>query len=663
MPVPELEAPAREDRLEATDHRVPAAHRWRPVLVAGGGYLALSIIVWWNVWSSHPTSTTTCGCGDTSLFIWFIEWPAYALAHGLDPFYSSALFHPGGIDLLSNTSVVGIGVLLAPVTWLFGPVASLNLALTLAPVLSALAAFVLVRRWVAWTPAAFAAGLFYGFSPFVIVNLTNAYLMTGMAVIPPLLILGLDELFFRQRRPPVVVGILLGLLAAAQFFIGTEALIIMTITALLGTAVVVGAGACSGGLRRRQVRHAAVGLLTGAVTAVVLLAYPTWFALAGPGHLSGPVWPASQLGYYGTVLRDLVLPSHNTSDYVRLAQRVGGYQGPWLSPEYLGLGALAVAVGGLAVWRRDRRLWFFAVMTILSLLLAAGARKDVVLPWQWLSGLPLLENVIPDRFIVITYLCVAVMIGLVVDHVVGSVSRGAGARGKTVRRTMAPMTTAGSTIRTRGLGVAAGTAVALVALVPVATYLSTTVPVTTRPVDVPRWFTSTHEGPDRQVLLTFPVPYAGIESAMVWQAVDRMGFAMVGGGGPEGVVSRDGSERAGEVLLGEGTYVQFYSSTTYPPGSLTAMRRALRQWGVDTVVVPNQPGLPLYERVTSVPFVAALLTAVTGQAPVDRDGAWVWTDVHAGTTSARTGLDSLARCASDPALLQSEPVDRVRVGR
>src|SRR5664280_953243 len=113
--------------------------RWRSLVVASCTYLAASLLVWWNVWASHPTSTTVCGCGDSSLFTWFLAWPAYAISHGLDPLYSTAMGYPGGVNLLSNTSEVGIGVALAPVTWLFGPVATLNVALALAPVLSAVA--------------------------------------------------------------------------------------------------------------------------------------------------------------------------------------------------------------------------------------------------------------------------------------------------------------------------------------------------------------------------------------------------------------------------------------------------------------------------------------------------------------------------------------------
>ncbi|MGH9097652.1 MAG: hypothetical protein ACRDWB_09520, partial [Acidimicrobiales bacterium] len=184
----------------------PAGHRWRGLLAAGGSYLAVSVIVWWNVWFTHPTSTTTCGCGDSSLITWFLAWPAHAISHGLNPLYSTALFHPTGVNLPANTSQLAFGVLLAPVTWAFGPIATLNVALTLSPFLSALAMFVLLRRWVDWQPAAFFGGLFYGFSPLILVSLTDAHLMVGTLVVPPLIIACLDELLIRQRRPALRVG-------------------------------------------------------------------------------------------------------------------------------------------------------------------------------------------------------------------------------------------------------------------------------------------------------------------------------------------------------------------------------------------------------------------------------------------------------------------------
>ena len=84
----------------------------------------------------------------------------------------------------------------------------------------------------------------------------------------------------------------LGLLVTLQFFIGTEVMVIMAITAVIGIGVIVVFAALRHPAELRDgARHAAVGLLAAAATAGVLLAYPMWFALAGPAHLSGQVWP------------------------------------------------------------------------------------------------------------------------------------------------------------------------------------------------------------------------------------------------------------------------------------------------------------------------------------------------------------------------------------
>ena len=322
-------------------------HRVRTLLTATAAYLVLSLFLWWHVWTTHPTSTTTCGCGDSSLFTWFLAWPAYAISHGLNPLYSTALFHPSGVNLLSNTAEVGIGGVLAPVTWLFGPVATLNVALTLSPVLSALAMFVLLRRWVSWTPAAFIGGLAYGFSPFILIALTDAHLMLAMAPIPPLMVACLDEMVVRQRHRPLASGVLLGVLVFVQFFIGSEVLVLVVIAAAIGIALLILYGLVHRDALRSRIHHAVAAVVAAGITATVLLAYPVWFALAGPARLSGPIWGTSDISYGGNDLRDYLLPSTPSPAFTALDHHFGGYQAPTLSGQYFGIGLIAVLVIGV----------------------------------------------------------------------------------------------------------------------------------------------------------------------------------------------------------------------------------------------------------------------------------------------------------------------------
>jgi hypothetical protein len=597
----------------------------RALLLAGAGYLALAVVLWWHVWTGHPTSTTTCGCGDSSLFTWFIEWPAYAIAHGLNPFYSTATGYPGGVNLPGNTSVLAIGVVLAPVTWVFGPIASMNVALTLAPALSALSMFALVRRWVAWSPAAFFAGLLYGFSPFVLMSLTDAHLMLGMAVIPPLIVLCLDELLFRRKRSPVRTGLVLGLLVTVQFFIGSEILIIMAVVVVIGLVVVAVWAAWRHPADLRQgLHHTIVGLGAAAVTGGVLLAYPVWFALAGPAHLSGLVWPRFYPAYGGTVAKQFVLPAPALSTGFfgsAMSRVVGGSQGPVLSSEYFGFGAVVVVVGGLVAWRHDRRMWLLAVMAAISAVLSLGANRHVFLPWQLAAHLPQLENISSSRFVLFTYLCVAGLLGLIVDHC----------------HTAWP----GRPAWTAGL---VGTVVAAVAVVPVAVYLATALPFTTQPVLLPTWFrTVAPHLTGKPVLLVLPAPFAVSQSAMTWQAVNRMHYSMAGQGGPSGTILRAGREEPGQSALTNATFFFSFSQAITSPGAV-ATQRALHDWGVTMVVIPDQPNLPAYERIRSVPQAAALVSAATGQRPIHQADAWVWADVNRPSTWSPPSTSTINSC-------------------
>ncbi len=540
-------------RVQRTGGR--GRHGARDVLLAAAGYLALSVLVWWNVWSGHPTTTTTCGCGDSSLILWFLAWPAHALAHGLSPFFSTAMSYPGGVNLLANTSALAVGLALAPVTWLFGPVASLDVAVTLAPALSALALFVLVRRWVSWQPAAFAAGLVYGFSPLVIVSLTDAHLMVGMAPVPPLVALCLDELWVRQRRRPVAVGVGLGLLLALQFFIGTEVLLIVVMGAVIAGVLLAAWGIAHRDDLQARWRHALVGTAAAAGTATAVLAWPAWFALAGPAHTSGPVWPTLYLGYEGTSLRDYVVPPAASAHYEAFTHRVGGFQGETLSGQYVGIGLVAVLLLGLIVWRRDRRLWLWAGVAAATVALALGARPHSWLPWQLFSGLPLLQNIIPSRFLLLATLAAGVMLALIVDHTHGAVLRYAASRAERAPRPGHRAAGRAESGVSRWVAAVAGLAVAAVAIVPIAAYLAPTVPLAAQPVVLPTWFrTDAPHLHGHQVLLVFPVPNQVIESSMTWQAVDGMAYTMVLGGGPGGILARAGREQAGDAVIGTASF-------------------------------------------------------------------------------------------------------------
>jgi hypothetical protein len=587
----------------AGEPRSPSS--WRAAGLALVVYLVVSIVLWWGVWSTHPSTTTTCGCGDAARFIWFFKWPAYALTHGHDPFYSSLLFHPTGINLLNDTSVLALGVILAPVTWVAGPVAAMNVALTLAPVLSAWAMFVLLRRWVEWAPSAFIGGLAYGFSPFLITELALNQLNIAFVVIPPLVVMALDELLVRQRRSPYPTGVALAALLVVQFFVGTEVLVITCLFAVVAVVLmVVFVGLRQPGEILPRTGHALRGSATAVGVAAVVLAYPVWFLLRGPAHLTGPIWSNGTLVQFGTTFTSF-WRTGGLEQIQSVSLRFGGYQGPTLPVlGYLGPGLIVVAVAGVLVWRHDRRLLLFGALGVVAAVLSLGPGHGYSVPWQLVDKLPWVGDVVEVRFTVVLILCSSILVGVTID------------RFRTWLRS-----------RPATLPLSPGwmaAALAVVMLVPTAIALWPNVPLTTRAVELPTWYAEVGSTlPPGRVLLSYPVPFSGLQSSQAWQAINGMRYAQAGGGGPEGQAGRAGDARPGfEVLFAASFAVGRPPGPT--PSNLAAIRRALTIWGVTTIVVPDQEQLPIYERGRSSAYAVALFTAAMGRRPRYSHSAWVW---------------------------------------
>ncbi len=627
--------------------------RIRPAVLLGLAflcYLALSTLLWWHVWAGHPTTVATCGCNDPALTVWFLAWPASALTHGHNPFYSSALFHPAGINLLSNTGILGIGIPLAPVTWLWGPVATLNVASTLGPALSALSMCWLLLRWVRFGLAAFVGGLVFGFSPFVFTNLAVGHLNLSVLFLFPLMVGCLDDLLVRQHHRPLVTGAALGGLVALEFFVSTEMLAVMALTSVLGMVLLVVYAA----LRRPQdlvsrASHGLRGVGTAVVVAGLLLAYPLWFALAGPAHLSGLVWPAIKPGRGGATLHNIWSLQFLSPSSLRLFAGYAGLGLPEL--EYLGLGMLAVLCAGVLIWRRDRRLWFFGTLGILAVVLSLGYQSYWT-PWRLFTGIPLVQNVLPVCFAAMTALCASIMLGVIVDRVHDRVRSlgGPHAVSGAHRHSVA----AAGTFR-RALAAIAGAVVSAVALVPLATSISANVPFTVQAVNLPRWFTAIGPHlPPGHVVLTFPPPITG-GSVMVWQAVDRLHFDLATGAGPESIPQRAGSEREGQAVITEAASV-FADLVPATPENVSAVRRALAGWEVTDVVVPDpQVLVPRQNRASSTAWALGIFTLAIGRPPLYHDDAWVWSNADVSGPVRSMSAAAFDRCTSADRVRDSFP--------
>ena len=606
--------------------------------VAVATYLAAAVWLWWGIWSGHPTTAATCGCGDTSLFTWAMAFPQWALTHGGSLLATTRLHHPAGFNIMANTTVLGLSLPLMPVTVLAGPVASLAVAATLAPVASALAARAVALRWTTWRGAAFVAGAFYGFSPFVLEVLRLEHVDMAMLAVPPLLLLCLDELLVTQRRRAWPVGVALGCLVAFEFFVSPEVLVMCALAASAGIVLLVAVAAA----RHRDAvvarwRHAATGLGIGTGMATALLAYPAWYAIAGPRHLPRQLFPDQQ--YFGNSWQSILLPARPLDRGPNHVLELYGYFGPHpLLRGYLGVTLAAVVIAGLAWFRRDLRLWFTVV---LAAGLEACSLGATAWPWRLLGHVPVIENVVPGRLAAVADLFVALALALVVDHVHTTVTgwwrgrQGAGVTGW----------------QARWVAATSAAATAAVALVPVAAGAGA--PFTVRNVDVPAWFTSVGAHlPSSAVVLTYPTPSSGLQAPMTWQAVTRLRFALVGGGGiTPAPAPAPTPDQLAEAAAGRDLAALSYGFVPVPrvtAAEVGRLRRAVGLWGVTQIVVPTETATPVALQPRSVPLALATFTAVVGHGPAFTGGAWVWSISRDPTPPLDVATGLIERCATAP---------------
>ncbi len=264
------------------------ARRGAPWLVLGL-YVAGAVALTWRLWADPASRIQVGDITDVNLFAWFIRYSAESVAHGsLPALVTTAMNAPHGINLMWNTSLLLPGVLLAPVTLLAGPQTTLTLLLTLGFAGSAASLYWVLRRWGVRIGPAALGGAVYGFSPALLAAAVGHYHLE-FAVLPPLLIDAMLRIV-TGRGHVLKTGAWLGLLAAAQFFIGEELLVDTVFAAgvVLVVLILMRPGAVAGLAGR-----SAAGLAAAACIALVICSYALWVQFHGPLAQHGNPWKAN----------------------------------------------------------------------------------------------------------------------------------------------------------------------------------------------------------------------------------------------------------------------------------------------------------------------------------------------------------------------------------
>ncbi|GAA3950569.1 hypothetical protein [Actinoplanes auranticolor] len=259
-----------------------AARSRRPHVAALAAYVVLGLVVMGNFLGDPGALVSSHLPADHTWFEWLLAHGAHFLAHGGNPLFSTTQNVPYGVNMMANTSVLGVTVPLAPLTMLLGVrVTYLVWMIAACAGTAATTYWVLQRIVVRSRAAAFAGGALAGFAPGV-VHHANGQPNFVSNFLLPLIVAAVFRLGAggRWRRD----GVVLGLLVTWQLFINEELLLVTALACGLGVVLYAV-------LRPSAARQRAAGFLralgTTAVVAGVLCAYPIWFQFCGPQSFAG----------------------------------------------------------------------------------------------------------------------------------------------------------------------------------------------------------------------------------------------------------------------------------------------------------------------------------------------------------------------------------------
>jgi hypothetical protein len=387
------------------------------------GYAAVSFAYFgWRL-LPHPGRILvgTDGQHDPEIFVWSFAWWPHAILTWTNPFFSHVVYAPTGVNLAWATSVPGLAVAFAPLTLLFGPSVSYNVAAVLLPPLSAWTAYLLFRYLTHSSWASLVGGYLYGFSSYMLAHQLAGHLHLTAAFLVPLVALVVLR-YLRGDLDARGLAWRLGAILAFQAYISTEVALTVILVLALGLAI---AFALVRDARRRLVSSlppiAAAGALAAVLAAPLLyyaltaivpfsIGYP-WLFSADPLNL---IVPTSVIGLGGKTFASV--SSHFPgNDNER--------------DSYLGLPILVIA--GLLLWRRP---WTggtrflvaaFGAATFLSLgtALYLDGHRMFWWPWSAPSHWTGLKNIIPSRFALYATLAADTMVATWIARTKGAVFR------------------------------------------------------------------------------------------------------------------------------------------------------------------------------------------------------------------------------------------------
>ncbi len=378
-------------------------------------YLLISAVFFSRLLWNH-FSTRIVGVGtDPTIYIWFLQWWPYAIWHHLNPFFTTEIFAPEGINVTWTTCLPLAALVASPITAIWGPVTAYNILCLLSPPLAAWASFrlcyYLTRRY--WP--AFLGGYIFGFSTYMLAELRGHLVETLIFPIPLIVLVVLQRL--RNEISPNRFSASMVALLLTQFLLSIEQMATLTFLGIV--AVVVAWLVFDSETRSRILSLIPLIALSYALAAALLIPYEYCMFAYGFPHQAA--WSSVA---FSQDLVNFVVPT--PVNLVGMFSWFETFSRQWGGNVFEDSAFFGWPLTGLALWFgisrwRSRSARMLVICLFIFCIFALGpalqisAVRGIWLPWKLIEKLPLMSSALPCRLIAFAFLILAVIAAIWID--------------------------------------------------------------------------------------------------------------------------------------------------------------------------------------------------------------------------------------------------------